>query len=130
VSGAFAASLTVALGLSILALLVTVLRNRALRRRPSNVAVRVRSPGGERWFPGHGVWVNDVFAFRRSPAGWREILIWVTNASARMATEEERARLHRIGDDPVVTTFVLASGGSMMFAARSEDRAKLLGPYA
>jgi hypothetical protein len=110
--------------------LVVVRRNQALRHRPGDVPLRARFEAGGPWIRGHGVWVNDIFAFRRSPAGWTEALLWVTNASARRATDEERHRLGRLGDDSVVATFVLASGGSMAFAARAEDRAHLLGPYA
>jgi hypothetical protein len=54
----------------------------------------------------------------------------VTNASIRSAGEDERDRLGGLGNEPVVATFVVASGGSMAFAARREDRAQLLGPYA
>jgi hypothetical protein len=128
-SAALAAALT-ALGLAAAALLlVTARRNRALRERPGNVRAFVRHPDRERWLGGHGVWVNDVFAFRRSPAGWEETLLWVASASARAPTEEELARLRRI-EDPVVVTFALASGGSIAFAARAEDRAALVGPFA
>jgi len=129
VSAALAAALTV-LGLGVLALLLTVRRNRALRRRPANVRAFMRHPDRERWLPGHGVWVGDVFAFRRSPAAWDEAIIWVSSASARSATEEERARLRRMGDDPAIVTFLLASGGSIAFATRAEDRAAMLGPFA
>ena len=109
---------------------VTVRRNRALRRRPGDVPVLVRTRWGGWWLPGHGVWVADVFAFRRSPAGWHETLLWVTNTYVRSATDEERTRIRRAGDDPVVAVFVLASGGSMTFAASAGSRARLLGPFA
>jgi hypothetical protein len=123
-------ALATALAIGLLALLVVVSRNRALRRRPGNVPVRARFRGSVRWVRGHGVWINDIFAFRRSPAGWQETLLWVTNASACPASEEERVSLHRLGDNPVVATFVLASGGSMAFGARADDRGRLLGPFA
>jgi hypothetical protein len=126
VSGALAT----ALAIGFLALLVVIRRNRALQRRPGNVPARARLRGSGRWVRGHGVWVNDIFAFRRSPAGWQETLLWVTSASAYPASEEERLSLNRLSDNPVVATFVLASGGSMAFAARAEDRGRLLGPYA
>jgi hypothetical protein len=129
-SAAFAAALAL-VGLGVVALCVVVVRrNRALRRRPSNIPVHARLPDEERWCPGHGVWANDVFAFRRSPAAWDESLLWVAHASARGATENERTRLPAMGDDPVVATFVLASGSSMAFAARREHRTALLGPFA
>lgn len=129
-SGGVAVVLVLAAAMLALAAVVTARRNRALRQRPGDVSVQARTRCGRRWFPGHGVWVEDVFAFRRSPAGWSEALLWVTHAPARSATHEERAQLRRLGDDPVVVTFVLASGGSMTFAARAADRARLLGPYA
>jgi hypothetical protein len=111
------------------AIIVIVLRNRALRRRPGNVPVRVRRPGKERWVPGHGVWAHDVFAFRGSPAAWKEALLWVTGATVRPADDAEQGRLHRIGDRPVIATFALAAGGSIEFAASREDRDALLGPF-
>lgn len=123
-------ALATALAIGLVALMVVIRRNRALQRRPGDVSVRARLRESGQWVRGHGVWVNDTFAFRRSPAGWQETLLSVTDASARPASEEERVTLHRLGDDPVVATFVLASGGSMAFAARAEDRGRLLGPYA
>lgn len=111
-------------------ILVVVLRNRALRRRPGNVPVRILPPGKERWVPGHGVWVHDVFAFRGSPAAWKEGLLWVTDATLRPAGAAERKRLHRLGDRPVVATFELAGGSSMRFAASDEHGDALLGPFA
>jgi hypothetical protein len=94
------------------------------------VPALARSPESGRWHPGHGVWVDDVFAFRRSPAGWREMLLWVTSASVRPAAHDERGRLRRVGDEPLVVTFELRSGGSRAFAVRPEDAGRLLGPYA
>lgn len=128
-SAALAAALT-ALALAALALLVTVRRNRALRRRPGNVPASVRFPDRRRWLGGHGVWIDDVFAFRRSPAGWDETLLWVASASTRPPAGDEHDSLRRVGPDPVVVTFALASGGSIAFAARAEDRDALLGPFA
>jgi hypothetical protein len=112
------------------AIVAIVLRNRALRRRPGNVPTRVRRPGRERWLPGHGVWVHDVFAFRQSPAAWKDTLLWVTAASVGPASAAEREGLHRIGERPVIATFELASGGSIEFAARAEHGDALLGPFA
>ena len=129
-SGPLAAALITALTAGAVVVLVIVRRNQALQRRPGDVAVHARLKVGGPWIRGHGVWVNDIFAFRRSPAGWTEVLLWVTNATVRPACEEERDRLGRLGNEPLVATFVVASGGSMAFAARREDRAQLLGPYA
>lgn len=128
-SAAVAAVLT-ALGLAAVALFVTARRSRALCERPGNVYAFARHPDRERWLGGHGVWVNDVFAFRRDPAGWEEALLWVASASSRAPTEDELTRLLRIGEDPVVVTFALASGGWTAFAASGADRDALLGPFA
>jgi len=129
VSAALAAALA-ALGLAAVAFFVTARRSRELRRRPGNVCAFARHPDRERWLGGHGVWVNDVFAFRRGPAGWDETLLWVASVSSRAPTKEELTRLRRIGADPVIATFALASGGSTAFAASGADRHALLGPFA
>jgi hypothetical protein len=111
-------------------ILTLVVRNRALRTRPGNIPVRVLAPGKHRWRAGHGVWVHDVFAFRGSPAVWSESLVWATAATPRAPTTAERAKLHRIGDAPVVATIALAEGGELVLAARADDEASLLGPFA
>ena len=129
-SGPLAAALVTALTAGAVVFVVIAWRNRTLQRRPGDVPVHARFKVGGPWIRGHGVWVNDIFAFRRSPAGWTEALFWVTNASIRSAVEDERDWLGGLGNEPVVATFVVASGGSLAFAARREDRAQLLGPYA
>jgi hypothetical protein len=106
------------------------LRNRTLRRRPGNIRVRLRPPGGSRWHSGHGVWVHDVFAFRGSPAPWKETLVWVAGAASRPATPEERKQLHRLGDDLVVATLALQPKGALHVAARAEDAAALVAPFS
>ena len=125
-----AAALVTALAVAFVVAVIVLRRNEELRRRPGDVPVRARLGDRGPWVRGHGVWVNDIFAFRRSPAGWTETLLWVTNATVCRATRDEAEGLAHLGDNPVVATFVLASGGSMAFAARAEDRAELLGPYA
>jgi len=124
------AALGVPLWLCAIAIFVLIKRNGWLRNRPGNVPVRIHPPGKKRWLPGHGVWVHDVFAFRGSPAAWKEALLWVTATSARPATDEERKKLRRIGVGPIVATFALAGGGEIELAARAEHRARLLGPFA
>jgi hypothetical protein len=126
---ALLAAVGVPLWLCALAILTLVFRNRSLRRRPGNVAVRLRAPGSKRWRPGHAVWIHDVFAFRGSPAAWAEALLWVTAAGVRQASAHERSRLHRIGDRPVVATFTLEDGSAVEVAARAEDRDRLTGAF-
>ena len=115
----------IALGITAL-----VVRNRALRQRPGNVPVRLRPQGKKRWHAGHGVWVHDVFAFRGSPASWKEALVWAAGAASRPATEDEKKHLHRIGDDPVVVTLALHPTGAIQVAARAEHAAVLVAPFA
>lgn len=111
--------------------IVTLLvRNRALRNRPGNVPVRVLRAGKKRWSKGHGVWVHDIFAFRGMPAVWIEVLAWATDASTRAATEQERKKLRRLGDEPVIVTLMLDDGDPIDVAARKEHNAELLGPFA
>ena len=127
------AAVGVPLWLCAIAVLTLVVRNRALRARPGNVAVRVRPEGKSRWMPGHSLWVNDVFAYRGSPAAWKEGLFWVTAASERPADAEERKHLRRIGDKPVIATLTVDDGDTtrrLDVAARASDARTLLGPYA
>jgi hypothetical protein len=126
---ALLAAVGVPLWLCAIAILTLVVRNRSLRRRPGNVAVRMRKGGSRRWTPGHAVWTHDVLAFRGSPAAWREALLWVTAADVREATSDERKKLHRIGERPVVATFTIEDGTVIEAAARAEDRDDLLGAF-
>lgn len=116
--------LLIALGITAL-----VVRNNSLRRRPGNVPVRLRMGKGGRWHAGHAVWVHDVFAFRGSPAGWKEALVWAAGVSSRPATAAERKKLHRIGDDPVVVTLALHPRGAIQVAARREHAGVLVAPF-
>ena len=92
--------------------------NRRLRKRYGDVPVRT-PPGKKRWTRGHGIWVSDVFAWRGSPAAWSEELLWVRDATARAADPEERKKLHRLGDEPAIATFVAADGETVEVAAAS-----------
>ncbi|MDF2752903.1 MAG: hypothetical protein K0S82_1286 [Gaiellaceae bacterium] len=111
-------------------ILLLIRNNTSLRKRPGNVPVRVKPPGKSRWVPGHAVWIHDVLAFRASPAAWKELLVWVAGAVGREPTAEEVKKLHRLGNDKVVATLSIVGGGTIEIAARAEDRAALLGPYA
>jgi hypothetical protein len=104
-------------------------RNRSLRHRAGNMAVRVLGEGEKRWHRGHALWVHDVFAFRGSPAAWDELLVAVTGATAHSATDDERAQLHRL-NDPVVITLVTDSGEHISVAGGAEVASVLLGPFA
>jgi hypothetical protein len=118
------------LALCAAAIAIVAYRNRRLRRRPGNVPVRLRRAGKTRWLPAHGVWAHDVFAVRAAPAAWKEALLWVADVRIRPANAEERKRLHRIGERPVISIFELAAGGLVEIAARDEHADALLGPFA
>jgi hypothetical protein len=108
-----------------------VFRNRALRKRPGNVPVRVLRPGKKRWTPGHAVWVSDVFAWRASPASWMEGLARVTDASLHESiAPETMKKLHRLGDSPSVASLTLDDGTTIDVAARQDDQVALMGPFA
>jgi hypothetical protein len=111
-------------------ILTLIVRDRNLRKRPGNVPVNIRWSEGQRWSPGHGVWIHDVFAFRGLPAAWKEDLVWAEEASARPASSEERKRLHGIGDQAIVVTLMLREGETIDLAARPEHKRELLGPFA
>lgn len=122
------AALGVPLWLCAVGILTFFLRNRSLRKRRGDVPVRLRSEPKKRWRRGHAVWAHDVFSFRASPAAWNESLLWTTGADIREATPEERKRLHRLGDNPVIATFTLFDGGTVEAAAAAGFRAAVAGP--
>jgi hypothetical protein len=101
-----------------------------LVRRAGNIPVRMRRAGKTKWSRGHAVWVHDVFAFRASPAAWYESLSWVAETQQRAPTQEERRRLHRLGDDMAIGTFCLNDGVSVDVAARREYGPALFGTIA
>jgi hypothetical protein len=103
--------------------------NRTLRKRHGDLPVRFRSKPGGRWRRGHGIWVNDVFGFRGSPAAWSEALLWVVTASARNASDAESKKLHRLGDSPVVVELGVMAGDPVVIAGKANDRERLLGPF-
>jgi hypothetical protein len=108
---AILAAIGVPLWICALAISTLAYRNRSMRKRPGNVPVRVHAPGSRRWVPGHALWVSDVFAFRGSPAAWKEALMQVTSAT-------------------VIALLTLADGSTVDVAVRAGDEAKLLGPFA
>jgi hypothetical protein len=127
---AILALLGVPLWLCAIAIAVLVFRNRQLRRRAGSVPARTRVEGKGRWHPGHGLWVHDVFAFRGSPAAWKEGLVQVASVSVKTAGDEEKKGLHRLGEDVVIATFEIVPKGSLELAARAEHVSLLLGPFA
>ncbi len=126
---AFLALVGVPLWLCALGILSLVVRNRQLRKRYGDLPVRVRRPGKKRWTRGHALWVSDVFAWRGSPAAWKEELIEVGAVSVRPADDDEREQLRRLADEPVIATLAIADGEQLEVAADPDRRAALMGPF-
>ena len=124
------AALGVPLWLIACGILTLVFRNRSLRKRPGNVPCKFRPTDKKRWTSGHGVWVSDVFAWGGSTAAWKSELAWTAGVATRTADGDERKKLHRLGDSPLIASLALAEGGSVEFATKREHRAGLLGPFA
>ena len=122
--------LGVPLWICVLGITVTVLRNRGLRKRPGDIPARVRLPGKTRWTRGHGIWVSDVFAWRGSPAAWKEKLVQVSGVTLRSPSEEEQHKLHRLGEGVQIATLSSVGGEPLEVAAAAEDSTALAGPFA
>jgi hypothetical protein len=128
---AILALLGVPLWLCAIALTVLVFRNRTLRKRYGDISVGILRSGKKRWVRGHAIWVSDVFAWRASPASWKEGLEQVTDASLHEHIGAQTAKkLHRLGDSPVVASLTLVGGDVIDVAARPEQRSALMGPFA
>ena len=123
-------ALGVPLWLCAAGILTLVFRNRSLRKRPGNVPCKFRPTDKKRWTSGHGVWVSDVFAWAGSTAPWKSELVWAADVATRPADEEERKKLGRLGDSPLIASLALAEGGTVELAAKPEHRAGIVGPFA
>src|SRR3954465_12832377 len=110
------AALGVPLWLCAIGILMMLRNNRKLRKRPGDIPVRVLRPGKQRWVRGHAIWVSDVFAWRMSPAAWKEDLILVGAASVRPASDAERKKLRHFADDPVVACVTPTDGVTLTVA--------------
>jgi hypothetical protein len=121
--------LGVPLWLCAVGILVLVFRNRALRKRPGNMSVRVRRPGRQRWTRANALWVSDVFVWRASPAAWAEDVRQIAAVNRRTATTEERAKLHRLGDDVALVSMTTSEGDVFDVAASGDAFDGLFGPH-
>lgn len=126
---AILALLGVPLWLCALGILVTVFRFRGLRKRHGDIPVRGRRQGKKWWTRGHAIWVSDVFAWRGSPAAWKEDLAQVVAVTLRDPEPQERKKLHRLGDGFAIATLLTTDGETLEVAAGPEQRQALLGPF-
>ena len=126
---AILAFLGVPIWLCALGILALVLRNRSLRQRPGNLSVRVRRPGRQRWTRANAVWVSDVFLWRASPAAWSEDVRRIVGVRRRPATAEERTKLRRLGDAPVLVMMTTSEGEVFDVAASGDVGGRLFGPH-
>ena len=117
------------LWLCALGILALLYRTKSLRQRPGNIPVRVLRAGKTRWTRGHAVWVSDVFAWRGSPAAWKEDLLHVVDVHVGAFEPQELEKLHRMGDNPTVATLTPDVGEPVRVAVAYEHRTALLGPY-
>jgi len=124
------ALLGVPLWLCALAIGVTIMRNRSLRKRVGDVPVRARLAGKKRWTRGHGAWVHDVFAFRASPAVWQEHLLWVSSATVVPANATDQKKLRRLGSGFVIARFHPPNGEPAEFATSAAHSTALMGAAA
>jgi hypothetical protein len=127
---AILAAVGVPLWLCAVGILALVMRNRSLRRRYGNMPVRLRTAPDSRWVRGHAIWVHDVFAFRGSPAAWKETLFWVHEAQVRDATVKECKKLHGLGGNPVIAMLDSDGSDTVEVAARGGQAHVLLGPFS
>lgn len=121
--------LGVPLWLCAVAILVLLLRNRGLRTRPDDIPLRMRMLPAGRWRRGHALWAHDVLAFRGSPAAWAESLQWVSGATSRELTAQEKRKIRRL-DHPVAVTLAVAGKPAAEAITEGEHLPRLLGPYA
>ena len=126
---AILAFLGVPLWLCAAGILVTVLRNRSLRKRHGDIPVRVKRPGKTRWTCGHAIWVSDVFAWRGSPAAWNEDIVQVTGVTLRSCSDEEQHKLRRLGDDLHIATLSSVDGEDLEVTTRPDESDALVGPF-
>ena len=126
---AILALLGVPLWLCALGIFALLFQNRALKKRPGNIPVRIRLAGKKRWSRANGLWLSDVFFWRGGLGVWKEGLSQVTGASSRPADTHEQKKLHRVGKNVVIVTMTLADGGSIDVASEHERRTALLGPF-
>jgi hypothetical protein len=123
------ATLGVPLWLCALGIFMILFNNRTLRHRDGDMTVRVRRPGKKRWIRGHGIWVSDVFAWRGSPAGWREDLNRVVGVTVRAPDAAEQKKLHRLGDGFLIATLLVGEGDTLEVATGRQRRSALVGPF-
>ena len=126
---AILALLGVPLWLCAAAITIIIFRNRSLRKRHGDIPVRVKRPGKTRWTRGHALWVSDVFAWRGSPAAWREDIVQVTDVRLRSPDKHEQHKLRRLGDGAQIATLFSLDGELLEVATWPQERTALVGPF-
>ena len=56
--------------------------------------------------------------------------VWAADVATRPVDEEERKKLGRLGDSPLITSLAFAERGRIEVAVKREHSAALLGPFA
>ncbi len=122
------ALLGVPLWLRAFALTTMAFRNRMLRTREGDLVVRLAATDGGGWRRGHAVWVHDVFAFRGSPAAWREVLVVVTAVTVRPPTVDEAHPLRKL-DEPAIAELTTDTGSIVLVAAPRASIDQVAAPF-
>jgi hypothetical protein len=130
-------ALLVVLGVNLWVVLafISIVRRRRkwLKTLPGQFFGAVRVTSGElekmpkKWRRGSARWVRDVLVWFEAPFMFRTRTVPVD----RLSGEREAAdgEVKRLGDDPVVATFV-AGDATFELAAKAEQQAMLSGPFA
>lgn len=110
-------------------IIITLVRNRSLRKRHGDIPVRVKRSGKTRWTRGHAVWISDVFAWRGSPAAWNEDIVQVTGVTVRKPSNDERHKLRRLGDGVQIAALSNTDGEPLEVAIGHGQQTALAGPF-
>lgn len=116
----------VPLRLCAVGLFTVIYRNRALRKRHGDIAARVWKLDASRWTRGPrylGV------RLARPPCCMDRRHGHIVEVDPAQASLEQQKRLHRLGDDPAITTMITDESTELSVAAAGRDGAAVLGPF-
>ena len=131
------AALLAALGIDLITLAAFILlvlgRRRWVKRQPGEFSGAVRVTAGDvdglksRWKRGSGRWVRDVFVWSKGPLMFSNELVPVDRCLGEQPAHATEVK--RLGDAPVVIGLA-SDGATIEIAAKAEDRALVISPFA
>lgn len=120
----------------VLVLLVTVvLRRRWVKRRPGIFAGAVHVVDGAveglspKWARGYGRWVGSALVWTPRPFLLRNVLV-ALDESRGPPRPARPGEVKHLGEEPVVVTLQARGQGRLEVAARHDEAALALGPFA